>query len=321
MMKSRVAIRDAKNADINSLVAELIEFCGGGEKVAKGTRVVIKPNLCCEIPEKIPAANTDILILDAVCAWLADRGADVTIGESDGTRYPAEMAFENTGVYPLRDKYGVKVVNFTKAEQREVDHPLLKGWPLPADLLDAEVVIDLPVLKTHALTLITGTVKNLWGCVPRYDRILIHQHLDRLLADLTDIFKPTINVMDGLLCVEGRGPVNGVPRRLDILLASEDPVALDATAARLVGLEPKGAKHLVLADESGYGTMKEEEIEIDGDFDAHRCEFEPPLADLPIRMMNYMTRYRFFTYHILLNNHIFYPVRAMVKAMRRVTTW
>ena len=98
-------------------------------------------------------------------------------------------------------------------------------------------------------------------------------------------------------------------------------MALDATAARLVGLDPEEAKHLVLADESGYGTMKEAEIEIDGDFAAHKCEFEPPLADLPIRMMNYMTRYRFFTYHILLNNHIFYPVRALVKAMRRVTTW
>jgi uncharacterized protein (DUF362 family) len=318
-MKSRVAIRSAKDRDLDELISELVEFCEGKRKITPGTRVVIKPNLCCEIPAKIPAANTDILIIEGVCRWLNDHGADVIIGESDGTRYPAEMAFENTGVYSVAERYGFRVVNFTKAEQAEVDHPLLRGWPLPKDLLEAEIVIDLPVLKTHALTVITGTLKNLWGCVPRYDRILLHQYLGRLLADLTGIIRPQINLMDGLLCMEGRGPVNGVPRRMDVLLASSDPVALDATACRLVGLDPSRARHLVLAAEAGHGKMGEDEIEVDGDFEAHRVQFAPPVADLPIRAMNYMTRYPFFTYHILLNNRIFYPVRALVKAARKVT--
>src|SRR5438105_8856215 len=98
---------------------------------------------------------------------------------------------------------------------------------MPSVLLEADVFITLPVLKTHSLTYFTGALKNQWGCVPHYNRILLHKWLDPLLVSLQSLLRPELAIMDGIVGMEGRGPVNGKPRRLDLALASRDAVALD----------------------------------------------------------------------------------------------
>jgi hypothetical protein len=146
----------------------------------------------------------------------------------------------------------------------------------------------------------------------------MHKHLDELLADLLGICKPTIHIMDGIVGTEGRGPTNGIPRRMDVILGSTDPVALDATAMRLIGLEPNTSRHVVLSSERGFGNIEETSIDTDGPFAEHRVTFIPAPLDFAVASMNYMTRYRLFVKYILFNQAIFEHTRRFVVFLRRI---
>jgi len=184
--------------------------------------------------------------------------------------------------------------------------------------LKGDVFITLPVLKTHALTYFTGSIKNQWGCVPQYDRILLHQYLNPMLAELHGIFKPQISIMDAIIAMEGRGPANGKPRRMDLLMASRDSVALDATGMRLAGLEVERCQHLMMTSAKGLGQWRQEDIRIDGDFAGHATQFEPAILDKAIAAMDYMSRYRWFVKYMLEKNFVFYPFRAAVQVLRKL---
>jgi len=124
--------------------------------------------------------------------------------------------------------------------------------------------------------------------------------------------------MDGIIGMEGRGPVSGLPRRLDLLLASRDAVALDAAAMRLVGLDPQQARHVTMAAAQGLGHVQAEEIVLDGPWEQHRTQFQPAIFDLALRSMNYMSRYRWFVRNALERDLIFKPGRAVVQALRQM---
>jgi hypothetical protein len=123
--------------------------------------------------------------------------------------------------------------------------------------------------------------------------------------------------MDGIVGMEGRGPANGKPRRMDVVLASRDSVALDATAMRLIGLTPTRSRHVVLTAEAGLGRIAAGDIRVDGDFAGHATHFEPAVLDKAIAAMNYMSRYRWFVKYMLERDAVFYPIRAMVGMLRR----
>jgi uncharacterized protein (DUF362 family) len=184
--------------------------------------------------------------------------------------------------------------------------------------LEADVFISLPVLKTHALTYFTGTLKNQWGCVPQRDRILLHRYIDELLPALHRILRPALTLMDGIVGMEGRGPVNGKPRRLDLILGSTDGLALDATAMRLVGLNPEESRHIVVAAEQGLGCIRAQDIKVDGDWERHATQFEPAILDKALSAMNYMSRYKWFVQYALEKDLVFYPFRSLVQLLRRI---
>src|SRR5262249_52398941 len=150
-----------------------------------------------------------------------------------------EAAFENNGVYRLAEEMNIKVLNLSKDVLIDMPDARLKGFGMAKTWLEADAFITLPVLKTHATTVFTGSLKNQWGCIPRYDRILLHKYLHELIAAINKIRPVTLALMDGLVGMQGRGPINGYPINLNVLLASRDPVALDASAMRLIGLEPQ----------------------------------------------------------------------------------
>jgi uncharacterized protein (DUF362 family) len=293
-----------------------MECCRWREAVAAGAAVVVKPNLCTERVEQKHTANTSLGVLRAVCEVLLERTSRVTIVESDGARYAAEAAFENNGVYGMAEELGVRVLNLSKDELVEVADPRLRGFGMARTWLEADAFVTLPVLKTHATTVFTGALKNQWGCVPRYDRILLHKHLHELIGVINQLRPVTIALMDGLVGMQGRGPINGYPIDLNVLLAARDPVALDATAMRLIGLDPPTSRHLVQARDLGLGTLAECEISIDGPFDEVKTRAEPAAEDWAIKLMNCVARSRLLTRHLLLNDGVFYPVRRIVTALR-----
>jgi uncharacterized protein (DUF362 family) len=318
-MISEVYLRRADRDNVLPSVRELLDRCGWRELVWSDASVVIKPNLCTERSEQIHTANTSAAVLRAVCEVLLERTANITIVESDGARYPAEAAFENNGVYALARQLGVKVVNLSKDRLVPTAEPLLKGFGTARTWLDADAFVTLPVLKTHATTVFTGALKNQWGCIPRYDRILLHKYLHELIPQINAIRPVTLALMDGLVGMQGRGPINGYPINLNVLLASRDPVALDATAMRLIGLNPETSRHVVYAERSRLGNAAQARISVDGPFDKLRTTVEPAVEDWAIKLMNQVARSPFITRHFLLNDRVFYPARRLVALARQVT--
>src|SRR5947208_3394708 len=208
-MSRTVLLRRADRDNPLPRVRELLEGCGWRELVAPGASVVIKPNLCTERPEQIHTANTSLGVLRAVCEVMLERTSKITIVESNGARYPAEAAFENNGVYRLAAELGVRVLNLSKDELVDVPDPRMKGFGMSRTWLEADAFVTLPVLKTHATTVFTGAIKNQWGCVPRYDRILLHKYLHQLVGDLNKLRPVTLGLMDGMVGMQGRGPIYG----------------------------------------------------------------------------------------------------------------
>ena len=294
-----------------------MEFCDWKSLVAPGSTVVVKPNLCTAVPEKWAMSNTDPRIAYALCELLLTRTDKVYMVESDGLRQTAWEAFDVSG-YRALEALGVTLVNLSEAEQVEVNVPPAGRVKLPRLMLNNDVFITLPVLKTHALTYFTGSIKNQWGCVPQYDRILLHQYLNPMLAELHAIFKPQISIMDAIIAMEGRGPANGKPRRMDLLLASRDSVAIDATGMRLAGLDPQRCQHLMLTAEKGLGQWQQDAIHVEGDLAHYATQFEPAILDKAIAAMDYMSRYRWFVKYMLEKNFVFYPFRAAVQMLRKV---
>lgn len=315
--KSGVILRGTQGKSVKTVVRECLEFCNWEHAIPPNARVVVKPNLCTAVADKADMSNTAPEITAAICEILATRTNRITLVEADNLRQSAWDAFRISGCSEVAQRLGVELVNLTEAPWTKVScQPV--DLELPRVLVEADVFITLPVLKTHALTYFTGTLKNQWGCVPQRDRILLHRYLDELLPALHRILRPAFAVMDGIVGMEGRGPVNGKPRRLDLILASTDGVALDATAMRLVGLEPMLSKHVVVAAEQGLGRIQAKDITVDGDWARHSTQFEPAVFDKALRAMNYMSRYKWFVQYALEKDLIFYPVRSLVQVLRQI---
>jgi Pyruvate/2-oxoacid:ferredoxin oxidoreductase delta subunit len=135
----------------------------------------------------------------------------------------------------------------------------------------ANGIISLPKLKTHGLMRITGAVKNQYGCVPGLLKGQYHAgapdvfDFARLIVDITSFVRPRLYIMDAVMAMEGNGPQSGDPRKLGLLLLARDPVALDAVAARIIGLDPVMVPTCTAGEEAGLGTFHLENIDCVGD--------------------------------------------------------
>lgn len=317
--KNLVVLRKVEADQVELAVRQTMERLAWDEVVKIGARVSIKLNLSSIQPTTMRASNTDPAIIRAVCRILKQRTSDITLVESDGMRYTAEEAFTINGIYDLAREEQVEVVNLSREDVIQDIHPLLEGSGLPKRLLEqTDVFITLPVLKTHALTVFTGALKNQWGCIPRYDRILLHKNIHRLIPVLNQVFKPQLAIMDGIWAMEGRGPTSGKARYLGVVLGSRKPASLDATAMRLVGLEPNESEHVVRSSSEVLGSIEQSKIEVDGDFVGLQCKFEPAILDWAVRYMNDLSRYPFFVHKILLNKWLFQIGKSTVRALRAV---
>ena len=314
---SEVYVRSVLGKEPASVVGDLLDQMGWTELVPSRGFVVVKPNFCEYRSDRLADANTSFLVLDALCAVLSSRTRRIAIVESDGLRYRIEDVFAEMGLERLTERYGVQLVNLTSDKTAVVSEPLLEGFRLPATLTECDCFISVPKFKTHALTYFTGALKNQWGCIPRPDRILLHKHLSLLIPRLNQILKPGFAVMDAIVAMEGRGPTNGTRRDLSLLLASRDLVALDATAMRMAGLRPQHAQHVVEAAARHLGHIDESAIHVNLDGVASFEPFIPAKKEWTLELMNYLTRYRPFVYHVLLNGGLFNAAKSLVTVLRK----
>ena len=157
-------------------------------------------------------------------------------------------------------------------------------------LQDNDGVISLPKMKTHAFQKMTGAIKNQFGCIPGPRKGEFHMKVPnaldfaKMLIDLNSYIHPRLYIMDGIMAMEGNGPRGGTPRKMNVILFSTDPIALDATVCRMMNLNPEIVPTIKIGQEMGAGTYLENEIEILGDplegfialdFDVNREPIKP----------------------------------------------
>jgi uncharacterized Fe-S center protein len=156
----------------------------------------------------------------------------------------------------------------------EVKNPegrAFKRFSLARRVVDADVLISLPKFKTHGLTLFTGGVKNLFGCLPGLQKAEMHlrapksEAFSQMLVDLLVAVRPGLTIMDAIVGMEGNGPSNGAPRKIGAVLASTDPVAVDCVACQIVGVAPMDVATTRLATAQGKGEGDPRHIEVAGD--------------------------------------------------------
>jgi uncharacterized protein (DUF362 family) len=230
----------------------------GDPKFRREDIVAIKPNLCC-IKGPETGATTDLRVVEAIIRYLQEEFhvSDISIVESDGTQLLADMAFKLLGYEDLSKRMNVKLVNLSKDSfsfKTFDKNVYLKKIKCPETLQRANWLISVPKIKIHTLCSFGGTMKNQYGCNPYPKKSIYHERLQDCLVDLTTAFKPQLIVVDGIVGMEGRGPVSGNPVKMNTLIFGRDVVAVDHLIARLIGVNPKGVKYLIDAQKRGLGT-------------------------------------------------------------------
>jgi uncharacterized protein (DUF362 family)/Pyruvate/2-oxoacid:ferredoxin oxidoreductase delta subunit len=256
-------------AAVDAAVARGLELVGGASRfAAAGERIVLKPNLLVpSVPEK--AVTTHPTVFSAVARALAAEGATLTWGDSPGFG-GGEAAGRKAGLAEVASALSIAFGDFTHG--RDVSFPdgaLIKRFTLVEAVASADGLVSLPKLKTHALTRMTGAIKNQFGCVPGMLKGEFHakmpdvERFSTMLVDLNRLIRPRLFVMDAIVGMHGNGPRNGDPLQIGALLFSVDPVALDAVGCRIFGLDPSLVETIVIGDRLGLGNITE--IELVGD--------------------------------------------------------
>ncbi len=249
-------------------VKEAIQLIGGlCPIVSEGDRVLLKPNvLGARRPDE--AVTTNPSIIAAMCELVKDVGGIPVIGDAAGMIHQGATAeaFRVSGIESVAKEYGAELVNFQTGGYAEVDVPNASYFPrifVSNSVLEADVIISLPKLKTHELTYYTGAVKNMFGALPLKTRKEMHLLAERekfgeAVIDLYSVAKPHLAVMDGVVGMEGNGPSHGSPVETGVIMASYDSVSLDVVASQLIGFETLSIPTTKSALERGYGSSSPE---------------------------------------------------------------
>lgn len=257
--------------EVMQAVRKSIDLLGGIKTfISHGQKVLLKPNmLTASAPER--AVCTHPAVLKAALILVKEAGGIPYVGDSPAIGNTHKVAAKN-GLAKVCQEMQVPLVNFDNPT--EVQYPegfICKRFVLDKAVLDADVIINLPKLKTHGLTFLTCGVKNLYGCISGKQkaefhlRMPSHDDFSSMLIDLYRVVKPNLTIVDGIVGMEGAGPSNGKPRKIGVILASSSAVALDAIATQIIGLRPENIPTTQIALSKNIDISSVNEIETVGE--------------------------------------------------------
>jgi uncharacterized protein (DUF362 family) len=231
-------------------------------------KVLIKPNIVTANRGYIHHSYTDPALVAQAIGWMKSHGAsDVTVGESSGFGVPSRLFFSEAGYLKLQNA-GARVVDFNV--EPYVNHPLERGMHHKSmrtakSLAEADTLVWMPKLKWHICCTITCALKLNVGILMHAERMIAHDdRLDEKIVDLLEIGYPDVVITDAVMVGHGYESAPK-PHHLGVLMISDDPVATDIVAARVLGYEPEQCKHLMLAMERGYGPSSIDDVTVEGD--------------------------------------------------------
>lgn len=209
-------------------------------------------------------ATTDPVVVEAIIQKLKELPVKVYVVESDATITDADRAFEKTGMKDMCRRNGIEFLNLRHAEDKVElaipDGEALKSITVPR-LVTESAVISAAKLKTHEDTGVTLGMKNMFGLLP--DKFKGKYHLkgiSKVVTDINTVLKPALTVIDGFVGMEGSGTINGTPVNMNLIIAGTDRVATDATACRVMGIDPHEIKHIRRAHEKGLGNIDDVQV-------------------------------------------------------------
>ena len=234
---------------------QVLEVSGAGELFRPGIKAALKPNLVLAKPAS-SGATTSPRVVAGTIEFLRDHGVrDITIMEGAWAGDSTERAWQVCGYRELEKKYGVRLLDLKKDRTRTV---FVAGMKIEIcrSPLEADRLINLPVLKGHCQTVMTCALKNLKGCLPDSEKRRFHSiGLHAPIAALNLAIRPDFILVDAL-CGDITFEEGGNPLEMNMLFAGRDPVKVDAYGASLMGISLSEIEHLRLAEELGVGSSE-----------------------------------------------------------------
>jgi uncharacterized protein (DUF362 family)/Pyruvate/2-oxoacid:ferredoxin oxidoreductase delta subunit len=266
---SVVKVPDYDCQCIHEALEKSIELIGGlPDCIRAGAKVFVKIN---HLPPASSAERgiiTHPIFTEAFLRLVGATGARITVGDD----IESSEGYKVSNYYEMCKRLGVNLVNLKDIgfRQTECNDRFLNKVYFSKAILDADVVINLPKLKTHSLTVITGGVKNMYGAIPSGLRTKFHaeypdsEDFAHVLSDVFSVRIPELTIMDGIVVMEGEGPASGRLKKLGLIFASRDAVALDSVVAKIIGLRPMGVPTTRCCHERSLGIGTLERIEVVG---------------------------------------------------------
>jgi uncharacterized protein (DUF362 family) len=253
---SRVAILKAASYEENltEIIQQGIKLCG---LVVRDKRVLLKPNLV--EYEKDTVINTNPAVVGGVIEAFLRLGArEVRVAEGPGHRRDTDGLLLASGLLPYLEDTRTSFVDLNLDDMRRValqsSFMGIEALFFPEAVLSADLLVSMPKLKTHHWAGMTLSMKNLFGLVPGvkygWPKNFLHWHgIDQSIVDINSTVRAHFVIVDGIIGMEGNGPIQGKPKPSGVLVFGDDPVAVDATCTRIAGLNPEKIKYLKIAGE------------------------------------------------------------------------
>lgn len=272
-----VRCADYDVGNVRAALRELLAPLGGmAALVRPGERIALKPNILMgSAPEAAIATHPAVVAATALAVM--EEGAHPVVVESPGmgvahARLPIRRAFRKAGYVEAAERYGFELCLDTDWEM--VSNPgarLAKRVEIIGGVRRADGVINLAKFKTHMFMTFTGATKNLFGVIPGLNKAGYHARLAEprrfadMLLDVAYLVRPRVSIVDGILGMEGNGPgTGGLPRRLGLLVAGSDPVAVDVACCRIAGISCAAVPVLVAAQQRGLWSGRESDVDTVG---------------------------------------------------------
>lgn len=269
-MSTNVAIlkcNSYKEDEAELTVRKAIALIGGLDKlIKKGDKVLLKPNL---LTASLPSEGitTHPSIVKAVIKCVQEVDGVPFVGDCSGLYLMGlEKIWETTGMKRIALETGAQLINLEKGGSE-----IYEGIAISNAVKEFNVIINLPKFKTHALTGISGSMKNLFGLVPGFYKSSFHREyhdndeFSKIFVRILKIVKPALNIMDGIVGMEGDGPSAGVLRNVGVVLASTDCVAVDTVMVKIMGYDPDFITMLKEAYSQGFKDSRISSIVCVGD--------------------------------------------------------
>ena len=258
--------------EVNSIIDNIVNSFSVIKNIKAGTKVVIKANLVSAM-EPGKAATTHPVLLKKLTDYFLGKKCSVVIGDSPGGVYTKTYLNHVYNVTKM-DETGAELNNnFSTKKTIFKEAKVLKSFEYTAYLDDADFLINFCKLKTHGMMGMSCAVKNLFGTIPGTMKPEYHyrfpNHCDfaNMLIDLNEYFKPTLNIVDAIVGMEGNGPTMGDPRKIGCVLAAQNPYELDFVCAKIIGLDIDDVETIKQSKLRGF--FDEKQIQLNDDIDKY----------------------------------------------------